>query len=158
ERGAELVVRESALVDVDPAVPRHRHDQPARGLERTRVRLGERDIHAALHHRRGDHEDHHQEHHDVDETDDVDVRVERESAGGAATAHSMRPSRTIIAISAVPKLSRRASNRLSRAAKMLYPNTAGIATLSAAAVATSASATPGATALRFPLPLTAMPT
>jgi hypothetical protein len=46
----------------------------------------------------------------------------------------------------VPKLSIRPSNRLRRLAKMLYPNVAGIATANAAAVAMSASATPGATA------------
>ena len=40
---------------------------------------------------------------------------------------------------------------------MLYPNVAGMATASDAAVATSASATPGATAVRLPDPLVAMP-
>ena len=46
----------------------------------------------------------------------------------------------------VPNPSSRLSSRLRRFARMLYPNVAGMATLSAAAVATSASATPGATA------------
>ena len=60
-------------------------------------------------------------------------------------------------MSSVPNPSNSESILFSRLAKMLYPNTAGIATLSAAAVAMSASATPGATAPMFPDPLVAIP-
>src|SRR5688572_12701560 len=69
----------------------------------------------------------------------------------------MRPSRTSSAMTSDPKPSSSPSSRFNRLAKRLYPNTAGIATASAAAVAISASATPGATAAMLPDPFVAIP-
>ena len=82
--------------------------------------LRKRDVHAALHHRRGDHEDDEQQQHDVDQAHDVDVGIELETVTTRDGAPcQMRPSRTSSAITAVPKLSIRPSNRFSLLAKML---------------------------------------
>ena len=84
ERRAKFRERHLRLVHVHRARAIDRHDQPALRLQRLRLRLRQRDVHAALHHRRGDHEDDEQQQHHVDEADDVDLRVERHPLAPAA--------------------------------------------------------------------------
>ena len=62
---------------------------PLFGSSGRRVRGRQLHVDAALHHRRGDHEDHHEQHHHVDETYDVDLGVERRAFPATAMRHAV---------------------------------------------------------------------
>src|SRR2546428_8620364 len=164
ERGAEVLVAERCLVEVDLAVAIQADHETGLGLERPGRGARQPHVHAALHDGGGDHEDDEQHEGHVDERCDIDVGRERQLAMAAKPApaaqqagHHSLPSRAIVPMISWAKPSSSPANRPSPVTNRLYAITEGTATARPPTVVTSASATPGATAAIFPEPPTAMP-
>src|SRR5262249_9089762 len=105
------------------------------------------DGHTLLQDRCGHHEDDEEDQHDVDERRHVDVG-DRVVPAGCAEGHGyfFRKCRSAMLRNSAPNVSISAASTRSCRAKRLYMTTAGSAAASPTAVATSASAMPGATA------------
>src|SRR5207253_7888761 len=157
ELGGELLGRHGRVVQVElPALP-HVHDQllllPA---ERAGGHLRQVDRHALLEDRRGHHEDDEQHQHHVDERRDVDLR-DRLGGGRALVEGHLRKCRSAMLRNSDAKVSISDVSTRTWRAKRLYITTAGMAAARPTAVATSASAMPGATAWMLELVVTERP-
>src|SRR5207249_9293029 len=144
-RRPEVFVGQRRLVHVYLAVLRDRHHQPLLGLQRPGRRARQAHVHAALHDRRGDHENDEEHERHIDQRRDVDVGVERQltvpaqsTAAAHETGHYSLPSRASVPIISCAKPSSSPANRPSRLTKMLYAITDGTATARPATVVTSA--------------------
>src|SRR5262249_53544748 len=115
--------------------------------ERAGSDLGQGDRYPLLQDGGRHHEDDEQHQHDVDQRRHVDVG-DRVASAGCAEGHRyfFRKWRSAMLRNSAPNVSISAVNTRSCRAKRLYITTAGIAAASPTAVATSASAMPGATA------------